>query len=76
MKRKSIDHDEIPPIDYNGKVYYSNKEKANLFNDFFIKRSTVEHEDDTRPDLLQLDCQLKDITLSVSEVNNIIQNLK
>ena len=29
----------------------------------------------TPPDLLQLDCQLNDITLSVSEVSNIIENL-
>ena len=69
LEKKSIDNDEIPPIDYNGKVYYSNKEKANIFNDFFIKQSTLEHEDDTPPYLPQLDCQLNDITLSVSEVS-------
>ena len=74
-EKRSIDNDEIPPTDYNGKVYYSNKEKANIFNVFFIKQSTLEHEDDTPPDLPQLDCQLDDITLSVSEVSNIIQNL-
>ena len=75
LKKKSIDNDEILPIDYNGKVYYSDKEKANIFNDFFIKQSTLEYEDDTPPDLPQLDCQFNDITLSVSEVSNIIQNL-
>ena len=53
-------------------VYYSNKERANIFNDFFIKQSILEHEDDTPRDLLQLDCQLNDIALSVSEVSNII----
>ena len=47
LKKNSIDHDEIPPADYNGKIYYSNKEKANIFNDFFIKQSILEHEDDT-----------------------------
>ena len=75
LEKKSKDNDEIPPVDYNGKVYYSNKEKANIFNDFFIKQSALEHEDDTPPDLPQLDCQLNDITLTVSEVSNIIQNL-
>ena len=76
LKKKSIDKkEEIPPTDYNRKVYYSNKEKANIFNDFFIKQSTLEHEDDTPSDLPQLDCQLNDITLSVFEVSNIIQNL-
>ena len=63
LKNKSIDHDEIPPTDYNGKLYYSNKERANIFNDFFIKQSILEHEDDTPRDRLQLDCQLNDITL-------------
>ena len=52
FKKKSIDDDEIPPTDYNRKVYYSNKEKVNIFNDFFIKQSTLEHEEDTPPDLL------------------------
>ena len=75
LKNKSIDHNEIPPTNYNGKLYYSNKERANIFNDFFIKQSVLEHEDDTPRDRLQLDCQLNDITLSVSEVSNIIQNL-
>ena len=63
LKKKSIDHHEIPPTDYNGMVYYSNKERANIFNDFFIKQSILEHEDDTPRDRLQLDCQLNDITL-------------
>ena len=75
LTKKSIDNEEIPPIDYHGKRYYSKKEKANIFNYFFIKQSTLEHEDDTPPDLPQLECQLNAITLSVSEVSNIIQNL-
>ena len=40
-----------------------------------LKQSTLEHEDGTQPDLPQLDCQLNDITLSVSELSNIIRNL-
>ena len=31
LKKKSIDYDGIPPKDYNGKVYYSNKAKPNIF---------------------------------------------
>ena len=42
---------------------------------FFISQSTLEHEDDTPPDLPRLDCQINDITLSVSEASNAIQNL-
>ena len=51
------------------------KQSQTFFKDFFIKHSTLEPEDDTTPDLSQLDCQLNDITLSVFEVSNIIQNL-
>ena len=40
-----------------------------------LKQLTLEHEDGTQPDLPQLDCQLNDITLSVSELSNIIRNL-
>ena len=56
-------------------VLYSNKEKANRLNDFFVKQSTLENEDDIPSVLPQLDCQLNDIVLSVSEVSNAIQNL-
>ncbi|WP_419611672.1 reverse transcriptase domain-containing protein [Thiolapillus sp.] len=75
LNKKGIDTDVIPPLAHNGNTYYSNKEKANILNDFFISQSTLEHEDDTPPDLPRLDCQINDITLSVSEVSNAIQNL-
>ena len=71
---KRIDTDDIPPIIGNV-IYSSNKEKVNIINDFFIKRPTLQHQHDTPPDPSQLDCQLIDITLSLSEVSNIIQNL-
>ena len=45
-----------------------NKEKAEIFNDFFIKHVTLENEDDTLPDILHLDCQPDEIVLSVIEV--------
>ena len=47
MEKKGIGLDEIPPIDCNGQIFYSNKEKAEIFNDFFIKEATLNNEDDT-----------------------------
>ena len=75
MEKKGIELDEIPPIDRNGQIFYSNKEKAELFNEFFIKEATVNNEDNTPPDIPQLDCQLEKIVLSVMEVKNVIKTL-
>ena len=36
MEKKGIGLDEIPPIGCNGQIFYSNKEKADSFNNFFI----------------------------------------
>ena len=74
-EKEGIGLDEIPPIDCNGQIFYSNKEKAELFNEFFIKEATVNNEDNTPPDIPQLDCQLEKIVLSVMEVKNVITNL-
>ena len=56
-------------------VLYSNKWKADILNDVFVKQSTLENEDDIPPVLPKLDCQLNDIVLSVSVVSNAIENL-
>ena len=45
-----------------------NKEKAEIFNDFFIKHVTLKNEEDTPSDILHLDCQPDEIVLSVIEV--------
>ena len=65
--KKGIDTVEIPPAEYNGNKYYSNEEKAHILNDFFVKQSSLEHEDDKPSVLPQLDCHLHDIVLSVSK---------
>ena len=75
MEKKGIGVDEIPPIDCNGQKFYPNEEKAEIFNDFFIKEATVNNEDNTPPDIPQLDCQLEKIVLSVMEVKNVIKTL-
>ena len=58
LNKKGIDTDVIPPLARNGNIYYSNKEEANILNDFFIAQSTLEDEDDTPPDLFRLDFKL------------------
>ena len=52
--KEGTDSDEIPPIEFDGNRYHLNGEKASILNDFFIKQSTLEHGDDTPPNLSQL----------------------
>ena len=74
-EKKGIGLDEIPPIGCNGQIFYSNKKKAEISNDFFTKEATLNNEDDTPPDIPELDCQLDEIVLSVMEVKNVIKDL-
>ena len=74
FKKQGVESDGIPPIEFDGN-YYLNSEKADMLNDFFIKQSTLEHDDDTPPNLPKLDCKLNNIILTVPEVTNAIRNL-
>ena len=49
----------------------------NRIDDFFIKEATLKNEDDTPPDISQLDCQLDEAVLSIKEVKKkkVIKNL-
>ena len=72
---EGIGQKEIPPIDFDGQIFYSNNGKAEIFNDVFIKEATLKNEDDTPPDIPQLDCQLDEIVLPVLKVKNVIKTL-
>jgi len=37
LSKKGMQPNEIPSLESNGHIYYSNKEKADLFNNFFIR---------------------------------------
>jgi hypothetical protein len=77
MTNKCIIFDEIPPIESNGIVYYSNKEKADIFNAHFISQSTLPDNDDPEPDVPTLDNQpvLDSIIISQDTVSKILKNL-
>ena len=76
MCKKGMDSDEIPPILSNGELHYSNKSKANVLNDFFIQQSTLQDNDDTLPHVNYKPQELQEITLTESEVRNVIKNLE
>ena len=75
MNKKDVSSDNIPPIKHNGNIFYSNKDKADIFNNFFVQQSTLESTDDTPPDLPQFDNEVSLEALTSTEVKNVILNL-
>ena len=75
LAKKGMDSDYIPPIPLNNVVYYSDKDKANIFNTFFIEQSSIENNDDALPNVPFLTCEINEIVLTASEVKEVISKL-
>ena len=66
----------IPPILYNNKFITSFAEKANLFNEYFLKQCKTQINDSILPPFyLITDKQLVDIELSAEDLKNLIHAL-
>jgi hypothetical protein len=78
LSKKGMESDEIPPIEHNNSVFYSNKDKAEAFNNYFI--SQAEHGNDNNVDLPDFTTDnlpvLRTIILSTNDVANAIRSLK
>jgi len=76
MSRKGTKNN-IPALSVNDKLVYSNTEKAEAFNDYFIEQCTVvEDDNEVLPDLDTSSSNLNDIKLTTDEVKRAIQELK
>ena len=75
LQKKGIGSEEIPPLCENGTILYTNKEKANALNEYFIKQATLENVCNPLPQVTFLDCEINDIKLTVFEVKEIINTL-
>lgn len=75
LKKKGVDSNKIPPILSDGVVFHTSQGKANVFNDFFITQSTLENEDDVLPAMPFCNYELREITLSSTDVKEVIANL-
>jgi hypothetical protein len=76
LSKKGMESNEIPPLESDGRIYYSNKEKANILNNFFISQSTIPNETDPIPELAFSEGPvLSSLQLSLSDVRNAINNL-
>ena len=74
FNRKGI-NDTIPPLEHNGNIYYSNKDKAEILNAHFVNQSTLNNANDPTPQLNQLFNSLTEIRLTEDEVRKILLNL-
>ena len=74
--KKGLQTNEIPPLEANGHIYYSNKEKSDLLNNFFVSQSTLEDDDDPHPDIpYPTDPVLNTLLLSENDIKEAIKNL-
>ena len=75
MKKKGMTSDDIPPIQAHGTIHYTNKEKANAFNNFFIEQCTLDDNDNSLPKVEFNSIYMTDISISTDDVKSVIQNL-
>ena len=68
-------NDDIPPIEFEGNIYSSNLEKANLLNNHFIRQSTLDNINDDVPDIQQSVNEITHINITPNEVLAIINKL-
>ena len=79
LKNKDMNSDTIPPVtdpENVDTIYYENIDKANCFNRYFKKQSTVSDEDDDPPFIPTSNIIMPQIVLTVPEVENVIRNLE
>ena len=75
LNRKGIDSSEIPPITVNGQTYYSNTDKAEVFNNFFINQGNLDNPDDPLPTIESNRTEINNIQLTSLEVKRVLQSL-
>ena len=71
MNKKGIS-DDIPPIFFNGTLYSSGEDKANVLNDYFIQQSTLDNPNENTPNVEYTDSEITDIILTHAGVHSVI----
>lgn len=67
----------LPPLVKDGEVFQKEKDKANLLNDFFTQQTFLDETNASLPHLnSQIETSLDTITITPSEVEDILKSLK
>ena len=76
MTKNGTNSSKIPPIENDDNTITSAaNEKAELFNSFFIKQSTVESNEDEVPTIPHVDKEITPLVISEHSVHQILSNL-
>ena len=73
--KKGLSSSEIPPIQFDNKVYYLPEEKAEVFNQHFVNNSTLNGTDDELPILEEGDVILPQLVITEEMILDVIKNL-
>ena len=71
MNKKGIP-DDIPPIFFNGTLYSSSEDRANVLNDYFMQQSTLDNPNENTPNVEYTDSEITDIILTHADVHSVI----
>ena len=75
LNKKGMHTEEIPPILHNGILYYTNKEKADIFNSHFVQQSTLDNPDSALPQINFSNNEIQMIHITAREVKEEISKL-
>ena len=76
LKKNGSETKTIPPLESEtGEIIYTCREKAELFNSFFAKQSTVDSEDDAVPHIPYVNNEISPLVISSDYVFQILSTL-
>ena len=73
--KKGLSSSDIPPIQFENKVYYLSEEKADVFNTYFVNNSTLNGTDDELPILEESGVILPQLVITEEMILDVIKNL-
>ena len=73
--RKGISQSNIPPIQIGNEIVYSNLQKSEAFNNYFLNQSRIDNPDDDVPHITYSEHVAPDLLITTSMVRNAIVNL-
>ena len=75
MTNKGLPSDDIPPIEEDGKIYYSHSDKAEIFNKYFVQQTHIHGINDQVPLINQEANSIENLDITSNMVKQILKNL-
>ena len=75
IRAKGMPLEDIPPLEDNGITYYSPKEKATIFNEYFATQCSVTDEGEALPQLNEIHGTIEQLLITTDTVKEVLKNL-